>query len=82
MHVSANLTVHQRDERLAEKHVPQSDAKKRSILFDALGSEGRDVEGVAYERLGENGDGRVQVSRRVLLNDQGRVHPVAMQSNK
>ena len=68
MDISAKVTVHQRDVRLADKHVAQPDAKKRSILFDALRSEGRNVERVGNERLGENGNGGVQVSRRILLN--------------
>ncbi len=63
MHIAANLIIHQCNEGLAVKHVPQSDPEKQSILIDALRPKGGYMERVGHKCVGQDRYRSIQLSR-------------------
>ncbi len=61
MHIAAHFAIGERNEGWADEHVAQADAKKSSILIEALRPERGDVKRVCHKRIREHCYGRVDL---------------------
>jgi len=52
VHVTGHGAINQRNEGLADKHVPQADPKKQAILIDPSATERGPVKWIVDERIG------------------------------
>ena len=68
MHIAAHFAIRERDEGLANEHVAQADAKKKSILIEAVRTQCGDVKRIGHKGVCEHCYRRVDLVRRISLN--------------